>query len=282
MDPTQAVAMNYADKEKYSYYSQRQDSSDLNLGGGKINLGMVVYSTGTVLGPTGMTHSVGDLSSQSLVLDYLSKEFKYRTEHFGDPQHPDYIDDQSNLVTGGVEAWLRSGSPDIISDTDRELFYIQNDTNKRSVILKGMGDDALFESLKTQLGADNYVSMNCGDDVKGMVVSNKDIFVLGKVNYEGLLVAKGSIYCIGDETKVFKNTNTSTPSNYITGLALDGINADPAVAPRKIGYWFRQENNWQEVIVDNRYVAEVGGVYKGSTSAFDKLIKITNWQRIGH
>lgn len=281
VDPTQAVDMNYADKEKYSYYSQRQDSSDLNLGNSKIDLGMVVYSTGTVLGPSGMSHCVGDLSSQSLVLDYLSREFKYRTEHFGDPQHTDYIDDRNNLVSGGVEAWLRTGSPNIISDTNHEFFYIQPDTNQRSVILKGMGDDTLFESLKAQLGADHYVLMNCGDDVKGMVVSNKDVFVLGKVNYEGLLVAKGSIYCIGDEAKTFKNTNTSTPSNYVTSLAIDGINAETGVAPQKIGYWFRQEENWKEVIVDNRYVAEVGGVYTGSTTAFDQLIKITSWQKIG-
>lgn len=275
------VDMNYADKEKYSYYSQRQDESDLNLGFSKIDLGVIVYSTGTVLGPSGMSHSVGNLSSQSLALLYLSKEFKYRTEHFGDPQHPDYIGDESNLVKGGVEAWLKPGNPNISSDSNGELFYIQPDSDKKSVILKGMGDDSLYNSVKSQLGDGNYVEMNCGNKVKGMVVSNKDIFVIGKVNYEGLIVAKGSIYCIGNETKFFKNTQTSTPKNYVTALALDGINADAAVAPRKIGYWFRQEDNWQEVIVDNRYVAEVGGVYKGSTTAFDHLIKIKNWQKIG-
>lgn len=281
VDATQAVNMNYADKEKYSYFSQRQDSSDLNLGNSKIDLGVVVYSTGTVLGPSGMSHSVGDLSAQSLVLGYLADEYQYRTGHFGDPQHRDYIDDQANLVSGGVEAWLRTGSPNIMSDTDNELFYIQPDTDKKSIILKGLGDNALYDSLIAQLGADNYVTMNCGADVKGMVVSNKDIFVLGKVNYEGLLVAKGSIYCIGNEVKTFKNTNTSNPNNYVTAVAIDGINAEAGVAPKKIGYWFRQEENWKEVIVDNRYVAEVGGVYKGSTTAFDQLIKITSWQKIG-
>ncbi len=183
-NPDQTISMNYTDKEKYSFYSQRQDNTNLNLGSGRINLGTVIYSTGTVLNTSGMEHSKGDLSSESLVLAYLSKEYDYYVKNFGDPQHKDYIGEEGSLIAGGIGSWLRTGSPDIKSDSNNELFYIQPDTNRKTVILKGAGDDALDEllaSVKTQIGADQYVVMDCTNPVKGMIVSNSDIYVLEKL-----------------------------------------------------------------------------------------------------
>lgn len=280
-DSSQIVNMTNVDKMKYSFFSQRQDSTDLNLGNGKIKLGNVVYTTGTFLNTSGMYKSIGDLSVQSLILDNLSNEFNYRVSCFGDPQHPDYIGEKTNLIKGGVSSWLRPGTPNIISTTGNELFFLQPNTDKRSVILKGAGDDTLFASLKTQLGDGNYVVMSCGSAVKGMIISNKDIYALGTVDYEGLLVAKQNVYFIGDGIKNFTNRDTSVSSNYITTLAIDGITASDAVKAKKIGYWFRQEEEWKEVIVDNRYVPETG-VSIGATNAFDSLIKVSRWEKIDH
>lgn len=292
------VNMDFDDKAQYSQYAYVEDSSDINIGNNKLDLQNLQYVSGAFFnkGETGITSKANLISEIATLLENLNKEYKYHARAFSDPQHTNYLTDLSPTIssnkTASIADWIKDDEvvggltyPNIQSTSNSELYYIKSSAIDQRVIIKGSGDDAVFNAIKSQLDADtlNYTVLNSNGTSNGMVVANSDVYIVGSIDFTGLIATKGSIYCLGSGAKEFTNTTTSNPENYLTRLAFEGIHAPSTTPPqKKIGYWFRQEAKgsdpqWTETITYIKKGSASGENSGAGVPSMKDIVTITNW-----
>lgn len=300
------------EKSQYSFFSINENRGGINFGGGEIELENVMYSLGTFLGLNGseeVEEKMGEIPSVLLPLRIVARDYAHKTQALGDPQHPDYtaVDAETSWLSGGIDTWLKGSlnvggiaqEPDIRVDESSmpddntvtrsdgntvtlsdgsiapvaDVFYLQPASNNRVVVLSGSGASA--GDLASIMGVyPNAVVLRANGNTRGVIIANADLFLIGNIDFTGLIAAKGNIYCLGDGTKTISNTNTSTPGNYLTQLVCDGIQLNDR---RHIGFWFRQEDAWREQIAVLRGTALSGDEFIGSMPSLRNVITLTDW-----
>lgn len=298
------ASMGALEKSTYSKYAKDELSYLYQFGNNHLLLDKdrVKYAQGTILGYAGSPGSeVWDLffdKDSSVHKDppadqllCLQKDYLYQTQWAGDPQETNYINlGTDQFDTRPLSQWLNPSWSHTIIDsspgTDFSVAYADSSESGEDDVLILLGDgveetDLAVEILKAKSKDPVVIDISGGtedDPLGGIILGNTDVYVLGEVYYQGLIMAQGDIWCLGNDPKSFTNQNIGTEDNYVINRVFNDIAIHPGT--NLLGNVFEQSMAWTlkvEKLFDTINVED--GLNLSYSGSMGGIIQITDWKR---
>lgn len=296
--------MNFGDKSRYARYAQAQYESLFSLGKGKdgqaqISVGNVLGSLGNYISNLALNGPVGVESEYSVVNKIGARHFAWQTNYIGDSLVENDILNTSNISPYSapmpLTSWLvlNGGNLPEISETrnttvknvtfQNDLFFSSNSTTP--LILKGTlqgSDNAYLTQLKTKLGSSRELSLT----PRGIILTWGPVYIIGQVDFTGMILSGGDIYLLGDSAKTFHGSDTASAEGFIPDRVFRDTKTDVAHTTG-IGNLFLQDSR-AEVLQRQFSVADFynngGGInatpqYSGSMRQY---LKVSHWRKTKH
>lgn len=239
------------DKSDYIklYHDEYQQSSVLNLGTGiTLNESKSLIHSGAIVYDGKISPSNIKAEDQGIINDKRN-EFVLYVNKMGDKSiklKKITVDDQIDYTN-------------IIDKVDynskkRELIILDKD-NENFAIIGPNGDKSVLPKDVTKVLIDN-------DLVKGIIITNGDIYLLGEIDFVGSIITTGNIYIYNDGIKKI-NHNTDIVSKLIYKNNIINI--------------FRNNSNNKIALESDIYINKTES---GNGIEVIDLIKISNWKLI--
>lgn len=253
------VLMDKVDNKSNPLYEQRKKylmavseaekgKEILNLGNEKINIKGVKYSIGAYIDD-------GNIKDGGVLIDYdklftkNQMEYDYYVKAMGDPQQESDYKEKVDFEKKDIFKYLdiddsESINREIEKDDYKEIIYINSNASEDFYL---NGDD-----LKN-------------NKAKGIIITNKNVYIYGKIDFEGTIISKGNIYIKDDKPKKFSNNYTRDKgNNYIlSSLAQNKELRDlfKKTGNKTIDIIYKVENN-------------------SDKDSIDSIIKIREWKKL--
>lgn len=318
--------MDHRDKADYSMLAKVEYAPLFNFGGGNIQLhgtsinnNQVKFSLGTYINRISATvgdmfddkHSLADVVD---VMLNIHRDYNFNTRWAGDPQEIGYMDSSTTIGYRPLRHWLVSdwnrtdGTNSFVtsaSGADNKVFYAKNTpgSDEEVLILRGANYDSdeyanLVDRItNTEHKTAVLIDMPNADTVQvtGVILAKDDVYVLGDVDYAGLVMAQGDIWLIDDNPKIFSNLDRGQGgtfngsiwehSNPVVDMVFDDIARH--ASDFQLGDFFTQSLNdpngsaWAKEITREMPTASafIQGQSYSYAGSMNGIIQVTGWQR---
>jgi|GEM_PF-2180376 len=219
----------------YSYNKLKSGEGsikNIRTNGIELTADRVVYSTGAYIGKdkNGETKIFNDKHAylDSLpALRSFGRQYKYFINRMGDPEFtvpiPEITDSDDEILDEHLTIAERFDfSKDIEKDLlieGNEIFYKGGDGT-----ITLLGDGASSSNAKGTV-----IKLPNNGNARGIIVTQGDIYIMGKVNFKGTIITEGSIYIAGSNTDVIIENDydpydlTNEDKNYVINKVYSDI-----------------------------------------------------------
>lgn len=283
--------MGIVEKRQYSKFADEEADPDLKLQNSLISVaGNMQYALGAFMNGTEVQNSESQYHNFLDVqerLSKLTKEYWYQVNQMADPQHENYLgsDPQTtNYATGStgtaavpvsIADWFSFPDSEMRSpDGSASIHYTSN--SSADIVLRG--PDADVSDIPAAALA-HTITLPSSGVADGIIVTQGDIYIVGAVDYTGMIAAAGDIIFVDDNRKTISNQYASAwEDNYVLSRVFSEIIDYPDET--QIGDLFRQDDSWTEKLRKDDYASQVNAddgelSYMGIV---DKVIKIKSWK----
>lgn len=322
--------MSSLEKSEYSMIAKEEYPSLFDFGSGRIKLhgttinnANVVFSLGTFINQTAA--NLGNMFNDKYVdfanandsMRVIQKDYIFNTRWGGDVQEVDVHGVDFLSATMGYRPlrhwlkpeWTRTDGTVPTSKTnsgpDDRVYYASNmpGSDNEVLILTGadydtdMYDTLVDRIINTEHKTPVQIDMPNGDirPVQGIILGKNDLYVLGELEYSGLVMAQGDIWLIDDNPKTFSNTNLGQggdlegavweDANPVVDMVFDDIARNHS--DFRLGDFFTQSSQdaagaaWSRTITRNYPTSQpfAGGTNLSFAGSMNGVIQVTGWQR---
>lgn len=249
----------YKQRKKYFMaVSEAEKAKEiLNLGNKKTNIKDAKYSINIkdVKYSIGAYIDDGNIKDGGVLIDYdrifkkNQMEYDFYVKAMGDPQKESDYKEKVDFEKKDIFKYLdiddsESINREIEKDDYKEIIYINSNASEDFYL---NGDD-----LKN-------------NKAKGIIITNKNVYISGKIDFEGTIISKGNIYIKDDKPKKFSNNYTRDKgNNYILSSLAQN---------KELRDLFKKTGN---KTIDIIYTVE----NNSETGSKDNIIKIREWKKI--
>jgi len=138
-----------------------------------------------------------------------------------------------------------------VRDTNSEFVFFSKD---KSVYLLGSGfyeEPSISKEIK-----------EVNAPIRGIIVTEKDVYIRGAINFSGLIVAKGNIYIDDSHSKIIK-----FDKEYVREVVGNMASDDNP---------FLENESWERQTYEKNYI---GVIESASINPYKKYISIDSWQK---
>lgn len=271
-------------RSEYSYlfYKYRNDDSivgseiKLNLGGNsnlQIDESKILYSLGNVIANQSMVRQklIEDPLYQAYRNDYINKYNFYVNKLASVSRHTQTDTYNSDKVS--ITDYVDLVDYNNLSETSqqyKELVYVHD--SGKPLLIRGVGGNYPSELTGTA-GIDYFVKdMELDSQLKGIVITNGDVYITGTVNYYGTIITTGHIYVIDSNPKVFNNTYTV--QQYLWNKIFN-TNIDTT---RTIYSLFKNSRMYNDIIKEVKASSTAESI--NLQKKYEDLLSIVEWKRL--
>ena len=243
-------------------------------------------------------------SKYSGLMTLKEKEYRYQVNRMGNPQLVDIyknsydLDQQDNMESFYTfpEEQLLSNQGMGYGDAN-PLYFASKKDDTTAFVLKGPGSMDLTGIVPASA---RTVSLG-NEKLKGIIICGGDVYLSGRLDYTGIILAKGSIYIVDDQKKVFSNDfnpdlmTFNTPAIGATNYdrLIDSISNNLVIKKIvqdslssgvvELGDLFKKnELGSQELVYVKESDADIlaKDAVKTYTNRLDKYIAVSQWKKI--